>query len=199
MSNAQNEISVKPRTEFGKCASRRARKAGMIPAIVYGKGIEARPYYVDAREWAILQHHDLGLISLNDGENKTSVLVKEVQRNYLKNLTVHIDFQEVKMNEEITTVVPVHALPGDPVGLSQGGVLEQPTHEIEVTCLPGNLPEGIEVDISGIELEESLHVSDIKLPEGVKAVTEAATVVFHVLKPAAAEAEEAAAAAEETE
>jgi large subunit ribosomal protein L25 len=186
MSTTTHEIAVKPRSEFGRNASRRARKAGLVPAVVYSKGQEGKAIYVDAREWAALCNSDFNLVTLIDGKSKTSALVKEVQVNYLKNEYIHIDFQEVAMNEAITASVAVHAAPGDPVGLSQGGLLEQQMHEIEVSSLPAALPESIAVDVSGLELDQHLLVKDIVLPEGVTAVTDGDHIVFTVMQPAAA-------------
>jgi large subunit ribosomal protein L25 len=198
MSTTTHEIAAKPRSEFGKNASRRARRAGLVPAVVYSKGQEGSAIYVDAREWAALCNSDFNLVTLVDGKKKTAVLVKEVQVNYLKNEYIHIDFQEVAMNEAITASVAVHAAPGDPAGFAQGGLLEQQMHEIEVSSLPSALPESIAVDVSGLELDQHLLVKDIVLPEGVTAVTDGDHIVFTVMQPAAAASAEAAEAEEAT-
>ncbi len=178
----RNDIEVKSRDESGTGAVRRARKEGLVPAVLYSRGKESRLLYVDANAWKILANHDHGLLKLIEGKKKTTVLVKEIQSSALKNQVLHIDFQEVKMDEKIHTTVPVYALPGEPVGLSEGGILEQPLHELEVLCLPADLPQSIEVNITGLGLEENLTVADLELPKGVQALTESEHVVFHVLK-----------------
>ncbi|MCP3968069.1 MAG: 50S ribosomal protein L25 [Lentisphaerae bacterium] len=185
MSTTTYELSVTPRSEFGKNASRRARRAGMIPAVVYSHGKEGDALFVDSSEWAVLSNHDFNLVTLIDGKKKTAALVKEVQINYLKNQVVHIDFQAVKANEAVTATVPVHAALGEAAGIAQGGMLEQAVHEIEVKCLPSKLPESIEVDISGLEMEQSVHVRDIELPEDVELTSDGDLVVFAIAKPAA--------------
>lgn len=196
MKKEQHVINVKERTETGKGFSRRSRRAGSIPAIIYCKGKENKNLVIDAREWSHVAKHDIKLVDLKkeDGE-LCKALIKEIQEDFLKGNVLHIDFQEVRMDEVITASVSVYAMPGTvPVGLSMGGILEQPMHEIEVSCLPGDLPETIEVDISKIELEQSLHVKDIVMPKGVTAVSDPNGIVFHVGIQAAEESATAAAA-----
>jgi large subunit ribosomal protein L25 len=197
MSKVSNAISVVPRTDFGKGASRRARRNGQIPAIVYSKGAENRGFLINARDWGRLTRHEVGLVTLQDGKNEISVLIKDVQINTLMGIIVHIDFIEVKMDVEISAIIQVHAGADDPIGLAHGGVLEQSIHEIEVTCLPNSIPEGIDVDISGIDVEASMLAKDIVMPEGVKLASDGDVIVFRVNKPAAEAAAEAATEAED--
>lgn len=192
MSKVSNAISVTPRTDFGTGASRRARQNGQIPAVVYSKGAETRSFLVDAGAWKRLTKHDIGLLTLKDGKKKIAVLIKNVQGNTLKGSVIHIDFIEVKMDVEISAVIQIQHGGEDPIGLSQGGVLEQMVHEIEVKCLPGNLPEGIEPDISNLELESVFLAKDIVWPEGVIFEGDPEMVIFKVNTPTAevSEAEE---------
>jgi large subunit ribosomal protein L25 len=175
-------LKLQDRAEFGTSHSRRARRAGKIPCVLYGHGQEAKTYYIEEMIWKGISIADAHLVELNSSAGATNALIKDVQFDYLKGKTVHIDFQEVRMDELITANVPIHGK-GTPVGLSQGGFLEQVLHEIEVECLPNDIPSFIEVDINGIELEKSMHVSDLILPEKVKAITPANQTVFHVLAP----------------
>ncbi|MCF6174793.1 MAG: 50S ribosomal protein L25 [Victivallaceae bacterium] len=191
MSKVSNVINVTPRTEFGNGASRRARRNGQIPAVVYSKGVETRRCLVDTKEWEAVNRHEVGLLTLKEGRKECAVLAKDVQFNTLKGMFVHIDFIEVKMDVEITTMVQIHHGGEDAIGLSQGGVLEQPAHEIEVRCLPADLPEGIEVNISGIEIDASLLAEDIILPTGVTLESDPEMIVFRVNKPTAEVAVEA--------
>jgi large subunit ribosomal protein L25 len=183
MTKTNYELAVETRSEFGSGAMRRARKAGKVPAILYSRNSEAKPLYVAASEWEALSKHEFNLLTLCAGKEKTAAMVKEVQANYLKSCIVHIDFQEVKMDEKITTTVPVHAGLEEAAGVSQGGILEQVIHEIEVTCLPGDLPEAFEADISSLEIGDSMHISEIKLPENVELSSDPELVVFHIAKP----------------
>jgi len=200
MSSKTNyELAVESRSDLGTAASRRARKAGKIPAVMYSRGADTAPLFVDAKEWDALSRHDFNLLTLLNGKKKTAAVVKEVQRNYLKAYVVHIDFQEVKMDEKITASIPVRPSYGEAVGVSKGGNFDQVIYEIEINCLPGNLPEHFEADITALEIGDSLHVSEIALPEDVELITDSKLVIFHVSKPVAEEvavAEEAEEGAE---
>ena len=182
------EINVKSRDAFGKCASRRARKAGMIPANIYMHGTDCRPVLVDVNEWKPLANQDITLISLKEGSTTGMALIKEVQYDTLRNVFLHIDFQAVRMDEKIHASVPIHpASNAVSIGIAHGGILEQPMHAIEVSALPAALPEAITIDLSNLEVDHSIHVKDLVMPEGVTAVSDPEAVVFHMIKPSTAE------------
>lgn len=190
------EINVKSRDAFGKCASRRARKDGMIPANIYMHGAACRPVLVNAIEWKAIPNREISLIGLNEGETKNVALIREIQVDALKNIVLHIDFQAVRMDEKIHATVKVHPMPNvEPIGIAHGGILEQPLHSIEVSCVPNALPDAILIDLSKLEVDHSIHVKDLVMPEGVVAVTDADAVVFHMIKPSTAETAAPAAAA----
>ena len=197
MSKVNNEIAVQDRKEFGKCASRRSRKSGMIPAVIYSKGKEAKAIMVDADAWKVLAGHHVQMVTLVDGANKTAALVKEVQFNHLKNYVQHIDFLEVDLNADVTALVPVHAH-GDCLGVSRGGILEFELHEIEVVCHPDHLPEFIAAEVTSLDVGDSLHVKDLAMPEGVRTDLDPEAVVAPVVRPKE-EAEAPAEAAAEPE
>ena len=197
MSKVNNEIAVQDRKEFGKGASRRSRKSGMIPAVIYSKGKEAKAIMVDADAWKVLAGHHVQMVTLVDGANKTAALVKEVQFNHLKNYVQHIDFLEVDLNADVTALVPVHAH-GDCLGVSRGGILEFELHEIEVVCHPDHLPEFIAAEVTSLDVGDSLHVKDLAMPEGVRTDLDPEAVVAHVVRPKE-EAEAPAEAAAEPE
>ena len=197
MSKVNNEIAVQDRKEFGRCASRRSRKSGMIPAVIYSKGKEAKAIMVDADAWKVLAGHHVQMVTLVDGANKTAALVKEVQFNHLKNYVQHIDFLEVDLNADVTALVPVHAH-GDCLGVSRGGILEFELHEIEVVCHPDHLPEFIAAEVTSLDVGDSLHVKDLAMPEGVRTDLDPEAVVAHVVRPKE-EAEAPAEAAAEPE
>ncbi len=196
MSKVSNEIAVCERKDFGKNASRRARRAGQIPASVYSKGQQGRALLLSADAWKVLAGHGVHMVTLVDGDVRTPALVKEVQYNYLKNYVQHIDFQEVDLNAEITSMVPIHAH-GESVGAAHGGILEQELHELEVICRPADLPEVIRVEVSELDFGGHVLVKDIVLPEGVRTDVDGETIVFHVVRPK--EEAEAPAEAEATE
>ncbi|OGV39009.1 MAG: hypothetical protein A2X48_17740 [Lentisphaerae bacterium GWF2_49_21] len=199
MSKAKNVLSVLDRADFGSGASRKMRREGKIPGILYGRGKKATPFVLVENEWKkIVQHGNVHLVELKSEKGEpVNALVKDVQFDYLSGKTLHIDFLEVKMDELITTLIDVLGH-GTPIGITQGGVLEQLIHKLEVKCLPKDIPENIEVEISGIELDKAIVVKDLKLPAGVTAVPTPESIVFHVIRlrieeePVAAEAVEGA-------
>ncbi len=196
MAKVKHVLNVQARTAGGTGDARRLRKTGLIPAIVYGKGVEPKCISVDATEWQLLSRNELNILSLVEDGKETLVLLKEVQHDPIRNRTRHLDFQAIRMDQKIkahVAVRPGHALPA---GASAGGLLEQNIHEIEVESLPQDLPEEIIVDVSGMNLGDMIHVGDIQMPEGVVAVTHADIVVFTEVDESAAEAEEEAAPAE---
>ena len=196
MAKVKHVLNVQARTAGTTGDARRLRKTGLIPAIVYGKGIEPKCISVNATEWQLLSRNELNILSLVEDGKETLVLLKEVQHDPIRNRTRHLDFQAIRMDQKIkahVAVRPGHALPA---GASAGGLLEQNLHEIEVESLPQDLPEEIIVDVSGMNLGDMIHVGDIQMPEGVTAVTHADIVVFTEVDENAAAAEEEAAPAE---
>lgn len=192
MSKKNKELRAQLRSEKGKRAAARARKAGLIPVEVYGSGTENKSLLINALEWESLMRkdHDLNLLELVTENGNVAVLVKDIQYSVIKRETIHIDFQEVKMDQSIHTSVAIHALPGDPVGLTRGGLLEQVLHDIEITCLPASLPESIMVDIKGLDLDQSLLVKDLPVLDGVKYNHDESGVVFVLAQQAAAQSTE---------
>ena len=192
MSKKNKELRVLARTETGKKASKRDREQGLIPAEVYGHSAKNQSLLVNAVEWATLlrEDSDINLLDLAGDKIKKTVLIKDVQYSIINRDPIHIDFQEVKMDEELTTSVAIHALPGDPIGLSHGGLLEQVMHEVQVVCKPADLPESIQVDISGIEVGQSLVIKELPVIDGVKYDHDEDGVVFMVAEPAAAPVDE---------
>jgi len=165
---------------------------------LYGHGKKATSLLLVENEWKkIIQHGNVHIVELKSEKGSpVNALVKDIQFDYLNGKTLHIDFLEVKMDEVITTSIDVIGH-GTPIGITQGGVLEQLVHKLEIKCLPKDIPEKIEVEISGIELDKAIYVKELKLPEGVTAVPSPDSIVFHVIrlrieeevKPEAAEGE----------
>lgn len=163
------KLNVKSRDGIGRGPARRLRNAGWIPGIIYGKG-ENLPISIDAVEFRTLMRAKgdaaaLVELAIEGGSEKLSI-IKDYQRNALSQKVVHIDILEVDPNAEMTTVIPVHAV-GDAVGvLTENGTLEV-VSSITVRCLPKNLPECIEVDVSGLHIGHSIHITALPPIEGV--------------------------------
>ncbi len=189
-------ITAAKRETLGSASARRLRREGLVPAVVYGHGNAAAPITVNPADADKVDGHS-GLVEIGmEGGEKKLAVVREIQRHPMKDFYLHIDFQEVKMDEVIESTVPVFG-EGEPAGAKQGGQLEQITMEIVVKALPMNLPDSIKVDVSGLEVNEFIHVKDLVLPEGVTAVTGADHVVFQCRIPHAKPEPEAEAAATE--
>lgn len=171
------------RTEdFGSAGSRRVLAAGRIPAVIYGKG-KMDPVHItlDAKDFQNKLRHfsESTLLTIKIGRKNHSVLMKDFQENVMLGKILHVDFFEVTKGEVLRTHVSV-VLHGNPDGAKFGGVLEQVTHEIEVECLPKDLPEHIVVDVTKLGLNESIHVSSLAIPEGVKVLTNGDTTIASV-------------------
>lgn len=164
---AQRNLTAQPRSETGSAAARRMRKAGRIPAVVYGHA-EIRLVSIDAKEFshAFRTVSESTLIKLQLPAGDLDVLVKDFQHNLLAGRVEHLDFFEVDRNKALRTHVQVK-LTGVPVGVRDGGILESVVHELEIECLPKDLPEEILIDVAGLELGHSIHVRDLAVPAGV--------------------------------
>lgn len=166
------QFAVEPRTEIGTWAAKRLRKRGLVPGVIYGKGIDAQPVQVEARSLAefLRGGHGGVLVDLRieggDGEQTETVMVREVQRNPITGQLLNIDFHRISLEEEVTTVVPI-TLVGEPEALKHGGILEQVLREVQVSCLPTVIPDHLEVDISGLDIGGTLHADALPAPEGV--------------------------------
>jgi large subunit ribosomal protein L25 len=194
-------LQARARTESGKGAARKARAAGNIPAILYGPGEEAVPLEISQPDFMKIYHGGHGenvLVDLSvDAGQPRKVLFREVQRDPVTERVMHVDFYHVSLTKPIRVHVPVH-LEGTPVGVKDaGGILQHIMREVEVECLPTEIPSFLVVDVSGLEIHQAVHVRDlekanIKLMDDVQRTV--ASVIPPVVsrEPAAAEAEEAA-------
>ncbi len=184
-----NTISLKAeqRRRSGTADVRRLRREGLIPAVVYGKGVDNLNLKIEERGFTRLmqeQETDNILVDLDiDGEAATRLaLVQNIQYNPLNGKLLHVDFMVVSATQEITADVPLH-LDGTPIGVREGGVFDQLLHSVEVRCVPSRLPSNIELDISQLDIGSALHVSDLDLGEGVTAVLDGSVVVAQVSAP----------------
>ena len=167
------DLIAEIREDQGKGASRRLRRNGKVPAIIYGAGRPPRKLAFDHnRVIQQLENESFysSILNIKVGEKSQAAIVKDIQRHPAKRVIVHMDFQRIVADEKIKMNVPIHYLNAeDAVGVKQeGGSVMQLVNDVEVTCLPKDLPEYFEVDIENLGLNEMLHLSDIKVPEGVE-------------------------------
>ncbi|HEY5904250.1 MAG: 50S ribosomal protein L25 [Actinomycetota bacterium] len=181
------KLTAERRSDAGKGVARKLRAAGKIPAVLYGQGLETTPLTVDSRELSHLLHGSAGsnvLVDLMvDGEEHLAI-PREIQRDHIHSKFVHVDFLAVSRTETITVNVPVHET-GDAAGVKEGGVVEHHLREVQIECLPQDVPDEIVVDITDVELGDMVHVSDLVTPAGVTILTAPEDAVLSVVTPAA--------------
>src|SRR5438270_8962770 len=203
----QVKLKAEPRSATGRSAARRLKARGIVPAVVYGGKEKSQPLQVSARDINAMLSHASGeniLVELEIAGQKASrtALVQEVQHSPVGGDVLHIDFHAVSMDEKIEADVPL-----EPTGTANGvknfgGLLEQSLRALTVSCLPRDLPDKITVDVSNLNIGDSIHVRDIRLPNEVVAKVQPELTVFSVLaptveeEPVAPEAEAAAAGPE---
>ncbi|MDO5505166.1 MAG: 50S ribosomal protein L25/general stress protein Ctc [Pseudoxanthomonas suwonensis] len=175
MSN-EHKLSASIRKDEGKGASRRLRHAGLLPAVVYGGSAEPQSIQLDQEKvWVASQHEWFyaSILTLDIDGKAEQVLLRDMQRHPYRQLIMHLDFQRVSANQPIRVSVPLHFIGGEesPAGKSAEVALTNELNEVEVTCLPADLPEFIEVDLSKMDVGDTLHLSDVSLPKGVELVT----------------------------
>ena len=196
------ELNAEFRETQGKGASRRLRREGKVPAILYGGHSEARALTLSHQKLVIMLENERfysTILSLKVGDQTQNAILKDVQRHPYKNAIVHIDFQRVEDNQMIRMSIPLHFVGAaiSPGVKTQGGIVSHLRNEVEVSCLPKDLPEFIEVDMSTLALNESIHMSQLKIPEGVEltALAKEDAAVASIHSPRAEEPEAVAATA----
>jgi len=182
-------LNVETREEIGRAKTKHLRDAGFIPAVIYAEGKNSQSVKVSHRELIILLHQRrlenmvINLKLKNDERKSRPCLIKEIQYNPVSGDIVHVDFNEISLTKAIKVNVPV-ASNGEPIGVKQeGGSLEHILWEIEIECLPGDIPEKIEVDVSALKIGESVHIKDIKFPANVKVLNSPEDIVLSVKEP----------------
>jgi large subunit ribosomal protein L25 len=169
MADDRATLAASERTEFGSRSSRRLRRSGLVPGVVYGGGSEARPFQVDEREARNVLVYGGALIDLELDGSRLPVVIKEQQRDPVRGSLLHLDLQEVRLDEEIQAEVAIELLGSEEApGVKEGGVLEHVTHQITISALPTAIPESIPVDVSGMTIGDTLQLSAVTAPEGVE-------------------------------
>ena len=183
----ETKLKAERREGTGKGVARRLRADGRVPGVLYGQGVDPIPLSVSSQDLLHLFHASAGatmLVDLQvDGESHLAI-PREVQRDYIHAKYVHVDFLAVSRTEKVKLSVEVHEI-GEAVGIKNGGVIEHHLRDVEIECLPGNVPEGLEVDISALDVGDMVRVSDIVPVEGVTILTDADQPVVSIITPAA--------------
>lgn len=182
-------LKADKRAEIGKGGARSLRRQDILPAVMYGIG-EAVPIKLNRKEIQKLIYsgggeHVLITLELNEGGSKTSehpVLIKDYQREPVSEELLHVDFIEVSLKEKIRVTILVVIIK-EPAGIKMGGIMQHRVREIEVECLPTQIPDKIEIDAGFVEIGHSLHVSDIPAMEGIRIITDPSEVILSVSAP----------------
>jgi large subunit ribosomal protein L25 len=169
------KVEAQPREMGGSSQSRRLRRGGALPGIVYGEGKEGLRIQLDEHTFtkALKNHEGEHLLMDLDvaGQGTKKVLLQEIQHNHLTGKIIHVDFHEIALNKKLRVKVPLRLM-GEPVGVTQqGGVLEYLVREIEIECLPTDIPEHLDVDVSGLSISQRITAGDIKSTDGKFTVT----------------------------
>ncbi|MBN1621702.1 MAG: 50S ribosomal protein L25 [Endomicrobiales bacterium] len=162
------------------------RKEGKIPAVFYGHGEKTTHLVVNGKAFDKLIHTGLGknaLIDINIGGKNKTCIVKEIQRNIFTHNPIHIDLLAVSMKQKIEVNVPLHVVGTAPGVKNSGGILEHILRELRVKCLPGDIPKSIDVDVSKLEITQSLAVKDLTIPQGVEVLADSQSMVVNVVAP----------------
>src|SRR5580700_6488571 len=173
------QVSAKSRPELGTRANRRLRGAGLLPGVIYGHKEAVIPVSLPHKEVVGHLNHGAHLFDLSLDGKSEKVLVKQVQYDHLGLEVIHVDFARVSLDEKVKVTVPVE-LKGTPKGEADGGVLQQIISELEVECLVTEIPDAIRHNISEMALNDVVHISDLKLPTGVKVLQDGDLIVATV-------------------
>ena len=196
MATKTAQVSARQRSELGSRANKRLRDSGFIPGVIYGHKEAVIPVTLSKKELTGYLNHGAHLFDLALDGKSEKVLVKEVQYDHLGMEVIHVDFARVSLDEKVELTVPLE-LKGTPKGEADGGVLQQMVSELEIECLVTDIPDAIRHNVTDLEKDAVLHVKDLQLPPGVRALQDADLIVAtvrEIVEAADAEAAEAAVA-----
>lgn len=203
MSHASYELKAEARERAGKGSSRELRRNGLIPAVIYGD--KQAPISIALSTNEVTKRIHAGgfmttVLTIDLNGQKISVLPKDYQRDPVRDFTMHVDFLRVSADSRVTVEVPVHFVNEEKSAIKTGGVLNVVRHHVELACPANDIPEFLTVDLSGLQVGDSIHISNVKLPKGVEpTITDRDFTIASIVAPAAGveETEEAASEASE--
>jgi len=187
-------LETKQRDGRGSHAARKLRKQGEVPGVIYGHKEETVPISLSAEALQSIIRHGTRVVDLKTARGLETALIQEIQWDHLGKEVLHVDFRRTSKDERIVVPVTIE-LRGIAPGVTAGGILDQPLHEVEVECLAVSIPESIRVNIAELQIDGVIHVRDLKVPEGVKLMADPDAVVVHISAPLAAPEPAAAAPA----
>lgn len=182
-------LTAQSRKETGKGAARTLRRQALIPAVFYGPEVDPVHLSLEYRDLEKLIKTGAGEnviidLAIETGDSTLShrAMLKEIQMDPVKRTILHVDLYEISMDKTIEVEVPI-ILRGAPKGVSEGGILQQVSRTLEISCLPDNIPDAFELEVSELEIGDSLHVSDLKIPEGIEVLAEEELTIATVVPP----------------
>ncbi|MGM0419830.1 MAG: 50S ribosomal protein L25/general stress protein Ctc [Bacillota bacterium] len=179
------QLQAEAREETGKGVARRLRREGRIPGVVYGRDRQPQPLVVNPEMLkGKLDTNAIVDLTIKSDEEETTetVMIKDYQKHVIKNYLLHVDFHQISMDETITVTIPVN-LVGKAFGIQEGGVMQQLMREVEIECLPSDIPDEFELDITELDVGDSLSVSDIEVGENVELVSSPDDVIVTIVTP----------------
>ncbi len=185
------ELTVAVRETMGTGNAKRARKSGEIPGVIYGEGKQTEHLFINARDFSrLVSREGMGRLidlKIQKGKNaeKANVLIKGLQRHPVQGSIIHVDFLRVAMDQLVTVKVPLRVA-NDEKKTRDGGIIELLLHELEVSCLPGNIPDGIQIQVADLATGDKIYIKDLELGKGVEAVTPLEEIVVQAVAPAVA-------------
>lgn len=186
---ATANLAANPRNDRGTGVARKLRQSGQVPAIIYGHSREPQSLAVDTRELERLLDRVSAastVIELSIDGRTARTLIREIQRHPVKRSILHVDFQELVAGEKVTVSIPL-VFVGSAAGVREGGILDQVMHELTIRVDPSNIPNHVDVDVSPLVIGHSIHVSELKVPEGVEVLNDEDATVCTVSAPRASE------------
>lgn len=200
MSNSTYELKAEARDRVGKGSSRELRRNGLIPAVIYGD--KQAPISIALSTNEVTKRIHAGgfmttVATIDVNGQKISVLPKDYQLDPVRDFTLHVDFLRVSADSRVTVEVPVHFINEDKSAIKTGGVLNIVRHEVELICPANDIPEFLTADLEGLQFGDSVHISNIKLPNGVETTIDRDFTIASIVAPVAEEVEEGAAEASE--
>ena len=190
---ATEAITAQSRKETGKGAARTLRRQALIPAVFYGPEVDPVPLSLKSRDLERIVKTGAGenvLIDLDieNGESTQShrAMIKEIQADPVKQTILHVDLYAISMDKKIQLEIPI-TLTGTPIGVDEGGILQQVGRTIEISCLPGQIPDAFELDVTDLAIGDSLHVSDLDIPEEIDILAEEQLTIATVVPPTVVE------------